>query len=248
MSHAPTPLYLAMWSGPRNISTALMRSWDSRADTVVIDEPLYAHYLTHSPYRDQHPGADEVIAAYETDWRTVAQMLTSTIPAGKAIFYQKHMTHHLLPQIDLAWTDALTNCFLIREPSAMLISLDQVIPDPELDQTGLTQQWALFERARQRTGTTPPVIDAADVLQNPRRTLSLLCDAVGVPFDEAMLAWAAGKRATDGVWAKYWYATVEQSTGFAPYQPRSEPIPERLRARWDACNALYQRLYQHRLR
>jgi hypothetical protein len=241
-------VYLAMWSGPRNISTALMRSWGSRADTFVVDEPLYAHYLAHSPYHDQHPGADEVLAAYETDWRKVAQSLTGDIPQGKAIFYQKHMTHHILPHMDLAWTDALTNCFLIREPGEMLVSLDKVIADPELDQTGLPQQWELFERARQRSGTTPPVIDAADILQNPRRILSLLCEAVGVPFDEAMLSWPAGRRDTDGIWARYWYKAVERSTGFAPYQPRTEPIPERLRPKWEACNTIYQRLYQHRLR
>jgi hypothetical protein len=251
MTSPPAPprrVYLAMWSGPRNISTALMRSWGSRADTAVVDEPLYAHYLANSPYRDQHPGADEVMAAYETDWRRVALALTGDIPQGRAIFYQKHMTHHLLPHIDLAWTDALTNCFLIREPGEMLVSLDKVIPDPELDQTGLPQQWALFERARQRTGSIPPVIDAADVLQDPRRVLSLLCQAVGVPFDEAMLSWPTGRRATDGIWAKYWYEAVENSTGFAPYQPRTEPIPARLRDRWQACHDIYQRLYHHRLR
>ena len=142
----------------------------------------------------------------------------------------------------------LTNCFLIREPSEMLISLDKVIPQPELDQTGLPQQWALFERARQRTGTTPPVIDSADVLQNPRRTLGLLCEAVGVPFDDAMLSWKQGRRDTDGVWAKYWYEAVEQSTGFSPYQPRTEAIPDRLRDQWEACSAIYLDLYPHRLR
>lgn len=241
-------VYLAMWSGPRNISTAMMRSWGSRADTFVIDEPFYAHYLLNSPHRDQHPGAEEVIATYENDWRKVADALTGDIPHGKAIYYQKHMTHHMLPHIDLTWTDMLTNCFLIREPSEMLVSLDKVIPDPELDQTGLPRQVELFERARQRTGQIPPVIDSADVLKDPHRTLGLLCEAVGVPFDEAMLAWSAGKRDTDGVWAKYWYDAVERSTGFSPYQPRTEVIPTRLYAQWEACSALYQHLYQHRLR
>lgn len=240
--------HIAMWSGPRNISTAMLRSWGSRADTFVVDEPLYAHYLANSPYRDQHPGADEIIAAYENDWRLVAKALTGDIPHSKLIYYQKHMTHHMLPQIDLAWTDVLTNCFLIREPSEMLVSLDKVIPNPELDQTGLPQQLELFERARQRTGKIPPVIDSADVLQNPRRTLSLLCEAAGVPFDEAMLSWEAGKRDTDGVWAKYWYDAVERSTGFSAYQPRTEPIPAHLREKWEQCEAIYQQLYPHRLR
>jgi len=243
-----TETYLAMWSGPRNISTAMLRSWGSRADTAVVDEPLYAHYLANSPYRDQHPGAEEVMATYDNDWRKVARALTSDIPGGKSIYYQKHMTHHILPQIDLAWTDALTNCFLIREPSEMLVSLDKVISGPELDQTGLPQQLELFERAQRNTGKIPPVIDAADVLQNPRRVLTLLCEAVGVPFDEAMLAWSAGKRDTDGVWAKYWYDAVERSTGFAPYQPRIEPIPDHLRDQYQACSTIYQQLYPYRLR
>lgn len=241
-------VYLAMWSGPRNISTAMMRSWGSRADTTVIDEPFYAHYLLHSHHRNEHPGADEVIAAYETDWQNVAAALIGDIPHGKAIYYQKHMTHHMLPHIDLAWTDALTNCFLIREPSEMLISLDKVIPNPELDQTGLPRQWELFERTRQRTGHIPPVIDSADVLKNPRQTLGLLCEAVGLPFDEAMLSWPAGKRDTDGIWAKYWYQAVEQSTGFAPYQPRKQVIPPHLSEQWEACSTIYHQLYLHRLR
>lgn len=239
---------IAMWSGPRNISTAMMRSWGSRADTAVVDEPLYAHYLANSPYREQHPGADEIVASSETDWRVVVQGLTGDTPGGKAIYYQKHMTHHLLPHIDLDWTDALTNCFLIREPSEVLVSYAKVIPNPALEQLGLPQQMALFERAKARTGTTPPVIDAADVLRDPRRTLSLLCEAIGVPFDEAMLSWQPGPRDTDGIWAKYWYAAVEQSTGFAPYSIRSEPVPPHLRGVLDECEAVYQAMYVHRLR
>lgn len=245
---AAHPRYVAMWSGPRNISTAMLRSWGSRADTAVIDEPFYAHYLAHSRFRDQHPGADEIVAAYQTDWQAVAAALTGPIPAGKSIYYQKHMTHHMLDHIDLDWTDALTNCFLIREPGEMLISYTKVISDPALEQTGLPRQLELFERSRRVTGKIPPVIDASDVLQDPRRILSLLCDAIAIPFDEAMLSWPAGKRATDGIWAKYWYAAVEASTGFTPVQPRSEPVPDGLRGLLASCTEIYETLYQHRLR
>ena len=151
---------IAMWSGPRNISTALMRSWGSRPDSFVTDEPLYAHYLneTHAP----HPGADEVIAHGETDWRKVVAYLTGPIPGGKSIWFQKHMSHHLLPHLELAWLDDVINCFLIRDPRAMLTSLIAVTPHPQLPDTGLPQQVQLFERMRQRTGETPPVIDSRD--------------------------------------------------------------------------------------
>lgn len=167
---------LAMWSGPRNISTAMMRAWGNRPDTVVCDEPLYAHYLkiTGLP----HPGAAEVIVHHETDWRKVVAWLTGPVPDGRAIFYQKHMTHHLLPGIERRWLDDLTHAFLIRDPREMLTSYIRTIPDPRLEDTGLPQQVEIFDRVKQRMGRTPPVIDARDVLENPRRTLGLLCDAL----------------------------------------------------------------------
>lgn len=241
------PHYIAMWSGPRNISTAMMRAWGSRPDTYVHDEPFYAHYLSHSPYRDQHPGADEVIATYETDWRKVAAALTGPVPGGKRIYYQKHMTHHLLDHMTMEWAAGLTNCFLTREPREMLASLAKVLPKPQLDQTGLPQQLALFEYVRQINGAIPPVIDAADVLRDPERMLVLLCEAVGVPFDPVMLSWPPGRRDTDGIWAKYWYDAVERSTGFEPYVPRVVPVPGHLSDLLEACEAMYQTLYAYRL-
>lgn len=236
---------LAMWSGPRNISTAMMRAWGNRPDTVVCDEPLYAHYLkiTGLP----HPGAVEVIAHHETDWRKVVAWLTGPIPEGRAIFYQKHMTHHLLPTIDREWLDELTHTFLIRDPREMLTSYIRTIPDPRLEDTGLPQQVEIFDRVKQRMGRTPPVIDARDVLENPRRTLGLLCDALGVPFADAMLHWPPGPRDTDGVWAKHWYHNVERSTGFEPYRPKSEDVPDALHPLLEQCMALYQRLHRDRL-
>lgn len=241
----PAPIRIAMWSGPRNISTALMRSWGNRPDTFVCDEPLYAHYLavTAKP----HPARDEVIAHHETDWRKVVASLTGPVPAGRAIFYQKHMAHHLLPDIDRRWLDHLTHAFLIRDPLDMLTSLVKNVPQPELDDTGLPQQLELFERVRQAAGRTPPVIDARDVLENPRRILSKLCAALGVPFLDAMLAWPPGRRDTDGVWAPHWYAAVERSTTFQPYQPKHEPLPPRLEPLLHHCRRLYDQLYPHRL-
>lgn len=244
MPDAPV-LRLAMWSGPRNISTAMMRAWGNRTDTTVVDEPLYAHYL-HVTGR-VHPGAGEVIAAGHTAVPAVVAQLLGPEPGGKRIFYQKHMTHHLLPDVDLGWLAQLTNCFLIREPREVITSLLKHVPDATLADTGFPQQAELFRLVRQWTGRVPPVIDAADVLNDPRRLLTLLCDAVGVAFDERMLSWAPGLRDTDGVWAKYWYKEVETTTGFRPYKAKDERVPEQLRDVLNACEGYYHELYGHRL-
>ena len=234
-----------MWSGPRNVSTALLRSWGNRPDTVVCDEPLYAHYLqrTGAP----HPGAAEVIASQSTDWRVVAQELTGPVPGDKAIYYQKHMAHHLLPEIELEWLEGLTNCFLIREPRAMLASLARVLAEPQLTDTGLPQQVDLFRREADRLGRMPPVIDAADLLRDPPEVLSRFCERVGVPFVRDMLHWPPGRRETDGVWARHWYGQVEQSTGFAPYRPQTVELPPELESLWHACQPLYDELAPYRL-
>ncbi len=239
-----------MWSGPRNISTALMRSWGSRADCAVSDEPLYAHYLsTLAPEaRAVHPGFDAIIASQPTDWRQVARALTGPVPGGRRLWYQKHMAHHLTAGMDRAWTLGLSNVFLIREPRAMITSFIKVIPGPTPEDLGLPQQVELFEFVRERTGQAPMVIDSRDVLENPRGMLCALCERVGVAFDDAMLSWAPGPRAEDGVWAPHWYAGVYASTGFAPYSPRNVGVPDRLRGVLERCQGLYDELAGHRIR
>jgi hypothetical protein len=236
---------IAMWSGPRNISTALMRSWESRGDTAVWDEPFYAHYLEETGL--DHPGREEIIARHETDWRKVVERLTGPVPDGKAIHYQKHMAHHLLPGIDRGWLGAVRNAFLIRDPREMLTSLVRVTPEPTVGDTGLPQQWELFERVADRRGSPPPVIDARDVLEDPAGLLARLCEALGVPFRTAMLSWKPGPRPGDGIWAKHWYAAVEASSGFQPYEPRPDPVPDRLRDVHAECETIYRRLHDHRL-
>jgi hypothetical protein len=255
----------------------MMRSWGNREDTVVCDEPFYAYYLaaTSKP----HPGAAEVIAAGETDWRKVVAFLTesralapqgpearsepalpideqdrapffASVPRGARglLFYQKHMTHHLLPEVDRGWLGQVTNCFLIRHPREMLASYVKIVETPELADTGFPQQTEIFDWVCSHTGRVPPVLDSADVLKNPRRMLGMLCDALGVEFQEAMLAWPPGPRATDGVWAKHWYAEVEKSTGFRPYQPKQVELPERLLPVYRQCLDHYERLYEQRLK
>jgi len=240
------PLRLAMWSGPRNISTAMMRSWGNRPDTIVCDEPLYAHYLSVTG-RD-HPGAAEVIEAGPADVGEAIRRLLAPLPPGKKIFYQKHMAHHLLPEMDRSWLKQLTNCFLLRDPSEVVPSYIKHVADPTLADTGYPQQAELFDLVRGWTGKTPPVIDARDVLENPRGILSRLCEAVGVAFTDAMLSWPPGLRATDGIWAKYWYQEVQTTTSFQPYHFKNRPIPPHLAELVRSCERLYRQLYSYRLR
>jgi hypothetical protein len=236
---------IAMWSGPRNISTALLRSWGNRPDTYVCDEPLYAHYLRTTGI--EHPGADEVMAHHHTDWRQVTEWLVGPVPEGRAIFYQKHMAHHLLPHIERGWLDRLTHCFLIRDPGEMLTSLIHQLPQPTLADTGLPQQQELFQRVRDASGEVPPVIDSREVLENPEGMLRALCRQVGVEFLPAMLEWPAGGRETDGIWAKHWYHAVNRSTGFQPYRPKDETVPPELEQLHQQCRRYYDALSSHRL-
>jgi hypothetical protein len=152
-----------------------------------------------------------------------------------------------LPNMERGWLDEVTNCFLIREPREMLTSLLHFLPQPTLADTGLPQQVEIFQQVMDRTDRTPPIVDARDVLDHPRRTLGLLCDALHVPFSEAMLSWPPGPRRTDGVWAKYWYAAVEKTTSFQPYRPKNDPVPAQLQELHEQCDELYHRLREHRL-
>jgi len=239
------PVRIAMWSGPRNISTAMMRSWGNRPDTFVIDEPFYAYYLNRTGAA--HPGAEEVIASGETNWRKIVARLTGPVPKNARIFYQKQLTHHLLPGIDRGWLGQVTNCFLIRDPAEVVVSYVKKNNEPTLEDLGFAQQAEIFDFVQREASSVPPVIDADDVLRDPKRLLELLCDAVAVEFFPAMLSWPRGPRPTDGIWAKYWYAEVENSTSFRPHRRRVEEIPERLRTVYERCQEYYGKLYQHRL-
>ena len=247
MSAGPEPIRIAMWSGPRNISTALMRSWGNRADTFVCDEPFYAYYLQAT--RLPHPCADEVIAHGETNWQKIVEQLTGAVPEGKRVFYQKQMTHHLLDEIDRAWLGLVTNCFLIRDPGEVIASYVKKNNEPTVEDVGYLQELDIFNYVRARTGAVPPVVDARDLLEKPSRILASLCKMVGVEFSESMLSWAPGLRETDGVWAKHWYGEVLNSTTFRqPPTREPEPVPERLRDVYEKSREAYEQLYRHRLR
>ena len=242
------PLRIAMWSGPRNISTAMMRAFENRPDTTVVDEPFYAAYLATASV--VHPMQAEVLASQPNDWRDVIKSLLGPIADGRPLFYQKHMTHHMLPQFGRAWMHACSNAFLIRDPLDVLASYAEVRDEATLEAIGLPQQRELFDEVCDRLGHAPPVIDAYDVLSDPRAMLGALCDALGVPFSEQMLAWPPGPRSSDGVWAPAWYASVERSSGFsAPREPIAfDALRDDLKPIAIAARPIYERLAAHRLR
>jgi hypothetical protein len=240
-------LRIAMWSGPRNISTAMMRAFENRADSFVADEPFYAAWLAATGA--DHPMAAEVVAAGETDPAKVAAWLSGPAPEGRAVFYQKHMTHHMLAGFPQAWTDAVENVFLIRRPEEVVASYADRRGQAELEDIGFREQAEIFDRVAARIGRAPPVIDAADVLADPAAALGRLCAALGLAFDPAMLAWPPGRRATDGVWAAHWYAAVERSTGFARPKPPVgfDDLPDGLKPVAAAARPYYERLAPYAL-
>ena len=239
-------LRIAMWSGPRNISTARMRAWENRADCAVWDEPFYGHYLLETDM--DHPHAGEIIAQTECDWRKVALSCTSSPPPeGVSIHYQKHMTKHMLDHIDLGWLKDVRNAFLIRTPEEVLASYHSKLESPTADDVGFVRQAEIFDRVCDQTGKAPPVIDTRDVLENPEGMLKALCAALEVSFDPAMLSWPPGPRESDGAWAPYWYHNVEKSTGFGPCK-EPQPLPDFLRSLAEDCRPHYQHLYEARLR
>jgi hypothetical protein len=240
------PVRIAMWSGPRNISTAMMRAFENRPDTSVLDEPYYAAYLAATGI--DHPMRAETLASQPNDWREVERVILGPVPGGRAVYYQKHMTHHMLAEFGRTWMASFRNAFLIRAPEEVLASYAAKRAQVELCDIGFVQQRELFERECDRLGRAPPVIDAADVLAEPRGTLSLLCDGLGIPFDSRMLHWPAGRRASDGVWAPVWYDQVERSTRFAPPRARSAiALPKNLAAIAELARLHYLRLAEFKL-
>ena len=235
-----------MWSGPRNLSTAMMRSFGSRADTFVSDEPFYGAYLSQT--RDPQPMADEVIASMDCDWQSVARTMAGPCPTGAPVWYQKHMAHHMVGPIahdDLA---GLTHAFLIRDPARVVASYAAKRVAVRPDHLGVERQVEYFEREADRLGRPPPVIDSADILADPPAMLERLCGTLGILWDSAMLSWDRGIRESDGVWASHWYDAVAASTGFGPIDERPVELDDEARRVVDACRPFYERLAKHRLR
>jgi hypothetical protein len=224
----------------------MMRSFGARTDTYVTDEPLYAHYLNETGLK--HPGVDEILTSQDTNAERLTQWLGGSVPQEKKLWYQKHMTHHLLPTIDRAWMKSCVHCCLIRNPHEVLASYSKTRNEVTLDDLGFVQQAAIYDYVINELGQPCPVIDSNDILRDPEHILQSLCESIGIDFSTDMLQWESGLRPTDGVWAKYWYASVETSTGFMPYRERRPDYPEHLRSIAVQAEPYYETLYRARLR
>jgi len=237
---------ICIWSGPRNISTALMYSFAQREDTLVFDEPLYAHYLSNIPaeLKDRHPEADAVLNKMENDGEKVVKMMMGDFQQGavKNVVFFKNMTHHLLG-LDRGFMDDVINVILTRDPVDMLPSFAQVIDNPSIEDVGYAAHVELVEYLTER-GKAPVVLDSRRILENPEVELGRVCDVAGIDFDAAMLRWKAGARKEDGVWARHWYAGTHISTGFQKYNPKEAPFPEKLKPLLKECQICYEKLLQ----
>ena len=238
---------VAMWSGPRNISTALMRSFAARPDTVAVDEPFYAAYLARTGLN--HPMREEIIAADDTDAQAVAASLLAPLPPGRTVHYQKHMTQHMIAGMPRGWIDRVTSAFLIREPARVLASYAARREEVALADIGFVEQAEIFDQVAGRLGAAPPVIAAPDLLADPPGMLAAFCARLGIAYTDAMLSWKPGLHAYDGVWARHWYQAVAATTGFAAPQARTSApaLPAHLQAIAEQAQPYYARLAAYRL-
>jgi Sulfotransferase domain len=235
---------VAMWSGPRNISTAMMRAFENRPDTVVVDEPLYAAYLARTGA--DHPMRDEVVASQPTDVAAAAAELEAPLPPGRSVHYAKHMAHHVSRDLDLSWTLRFRNVLLIRDPAEVMASYVRARESCEPEDIGVLQQGWLLDLWDEH-GLDVPVIDAKDFLSDPEGHLRWLCAWLGIPFTDRMLSWPPGPRDSDGVWAPHWYAAVWRSTGFEPWRPRDISLSAHDAGVAEACRPTYESLYERRI-
>jgi hypothetical protein len=237
---------IAMWSGPRNISTAMMYSFGNRPDCEVWDEPFYAFSLKERG--NPHPLREEIMARYDTDYETVVARCLAPPGDGKSLFYQKHMTHHMLPGFDRRWILQLTNAFLIRDPLLVLASYARKWQTVTLRDIGILEQWEIFKLVADARGSAPVVIDAEDILADPPQALCFLCEALRIGFSERMLSWPPGPKPFDGIWGRHWYNAVHASTGFAkPDASHPGSLPAHLQRIADDAAPVYRRLHAHRL-
>lgn len=241
------PVRIAMWSGPRNLSTTMMRSFGARPDTACVDEPFYAAYLVSTG--TVHPMQAEILAAQSREAAEVVRQLTQApVPGGQPVFYQKHMTHHMAPLIPRGWIGQVRNAFLIRDPVRVLASYARKMDEISLEAIGVPQQAELFDRVCQLTGEVPPVVDSDDILADPAGMLRALCGALGIDYTDAMLDWPAGPKPEDGVWAPHWYDAVWKSTGFG--EPSAYPmgLPSELMDMAEAARDRHDAIAAHRIK
>ena len=235
-------LRIAMWSGPRNISTAMMRSFSSRSDTYVSDEPFYANYLMRTGI--DHPGREEIIESYDTDYDSVISDLQNDIPDNKSIWYQKHMAQHIDPTDNLNWTNNFLNCLLIRNPNEVIPSFLQKSSITDLDELGYSQQLKLLKYHDYKI----PTVDAKDILLNPKSMLTKICSFFKIEFEKEMLFWNQGPHPQDGIWGKYWYDRLWESTTFSTYKENTSFVDDQYKDLLEKCTIIYNELYKYRIR
>ena len=241
-----TKTIIAMWSGPRNLSTAMMRAFENRKDTEVLDEPFYAHYLSITELN--HPGRDLILDAQSTDWNEVATKCRSKTFQEKQVWYQKHMAQHNLEGFDISWVRDVQNCLLIRNPKDVIASYGKKFPIMDERLLGYVQQAEIIDFLEKENNITPPIIDADDILKNPEHMLRKLCKTLDIEYYPSMLSWRKGPRDSDGVWAPYWYEGVYDSTGFKPYVERKTTFDDSLNEIYDNCREHYDGFYEKRIR
>lgn len=237
---------IAMWSGPRNISTAMMRSFGGRSDSAVSDEPFYGAFLKTTGQRQ--PMADAVIASMDCDWQSVAEAMRGSVPGGKRLWYQKHMPHHMVGDVSIDDFHDHHHAFLIRDPERVVASYSAKRVEVTADDLGYARQLEYVDKAAQITGKAPIVLDSADILRAPEAHLKALCAALDIPWDAGMLSWQAGPRESDGIWASHWYGRVLETTGFGGPDSGAPELEPSAQAIADACKPYYERLSRYKIR
>lgn len=237
-------MQIAMWSGPRNLSTAMMYSFGARSDMAVVDEPFYSAYLNATGL--DHPMRDQILASQSTDPSQVITDLLGPAPGGKRHFYQKHMSQHMIAGVPRDWIMDVTNVFLIRHPARVAASFAAKFENPSLADIGFVQQAELFEQLTS-AGQSPVVIDSHDIRDDPEGMLKRLCAAIDLPWDPAMLSWPAGGHRDDGIWASHWYGAVHRSTGFAAAEGELPCVRDALYDLTQAALPYYEMLKGHKI-
>ncbi len=241
------PIRIAMWSGPRNISTAMMRSFGGRKDCAVTDEPFYGAFLKTTGIRQ--PMADEVIASMDCDWKSVTEAMRGPIPDGKPIWYQKHMPHHMVTDVSIADFPDHRHAFLIRDPAKVVASYAVKRVEVTVEDLGYQRQLEYVDSIAENSGKAPIILDSADILRNPEAHLKALCKGLDIPWDNGMLQWVAGTRESDGVWASHWYNRVVNTTGFGSPETSSTSTLTKAEQRVaDESRPFYEQLSKHKMR
>ena len=239
-------MIIAMWSGPRNLSTAMMRAFENREDTQVLDEPFYAHFLSETGLK--HPGREKVLASQSNNWDEIVKFCTNKNYQNKPIWYQKHMAQHNLEHSDISWIGKVKNCLLIRNPKFVISSYDKKFSIKDEQLLGYRQQVDIIEYLKSEYKISPPIIDADDLLSNPEAVLSKLCEIIKIKFTPRMLTWPKGSRKSDGVWAPFWYDNVQKSTGFhTSLKKKKNKIDDNMREIYDSCMKHYEKMYRKRI-